>query len=627
MNDPFGGLIGFALAVGLGWVFPIHYGIANAKRKGYSCQWMWFGIYPLTGWSAWLILTCLPYRNRCTSCGGYVGSHFRICPYCHNDPSPVSAYPAAVAYPPLKFADPMPELASPRPRRYTLAILAGVLPAAAIVTMAVIVTIVASLGQNVSSEISGSPSHPGTAPARPSPHANAESTKPYMIERGALVVTKVQTPLTVGNQVVDDDSSHRIYTVEEVNGPWLWVVSGGISGWLPTNQVVPFDQAIDYYTGKIRDNPSDSDNHLGRARIWMDKCEYDIAINDLSEAIRLNPKSASAYGNRGTCWKAKGQFDRSMADYNEVIRLDPTRVLAYYNRGDLWHQLLEDDRALTDYDSAIRIDPKYAPTYYNRGYIWQKKQEYDQAIADFSEAIRLDSKYAAPYGNRGCCWRAKGQDDRAMADFSEAIRLDPSEAPAWVYCNRGNLWAEKQDNDRALADYGEAIRLDPKYALSYINRGQILYQQQDLERSLADLDEAIRLDPKNAQAYHKRGCVQYQKRDYDRALADYDEAIRLDPASVLPIVCRARIWATSHAPQCRDAKRALEFATHACELTGWKEAYSIDTYAAACAKAGYFDVAVKWQERALEFLGKDDPERVNLETRKVMYQAKKPYRE
>lgn len=72
---------------------------------------------------------------------------------------------------------------------------------------------------------------------------------------GQKVVTKYNVPLRVGNQVVYDDHLFRVYQVERINGEWLGLVSGSVSGWVRSGEVVPFDQAIDFYTQEIRTNP------------------------------------------------------------------------------------------------------------------------------------------------------------------------------------------------------------------------------------------------------------------------------------------------------------------------------------------------------------------------------------
>jgi tetratricopeptide (TPR) repeat protein len=303
---------------------------------------------------------------------------------------------------------------------------------------------------------------------------------------GRRVITKYGTVLMVGNAVVDDEkrstdlavSGHdrrtsRVYRVEQVNGPWLWLAAEkeGVAGWVKIEQVVPFEQAVDYYTSEIRTNPSSS-AYNNRGLAWHDKKEYDIAIADFNEAIRLDPRYATAYMNRGRAWYAKKEYDRAIADYGEAIRLDPKFAVAYSGRGRAWSAKKEYDRAIADYGEAIRLDPKDALAYTNRGSAWSAKKEYDRAIADYGEAIRLDPKFAMAYYNRGLAWSAKKEYDRAIADYDEAIRLDPKDASA--YTNRGSAWSAKKEYDRAIADYGEAIRLDPKLGGAYTSRAMTL---------------------------------------------------------------------------------------------------------------------------------------------------------
>jgi hypothetical protein len=73
----------FFIAVLLGWVLPVLLGVCAAKRKNYSPRWMWFGIHPVLGWIACIVLLCLTPRVQCPNCGGYVMNYWRICPCCH----------------------------------------------------------------------------------------------------------------------------------------------------------------------------------------------------------------------------------------------------------------------------------------------------------------------------------------------------------------------------------------------------------------------------------------------------------------------------------------------------------------------------------------------------------------
>ena len=127
--------------------------------------------------------------------------------------------------------------------------------------------------------------------------------------------------LRIENQVIDPKGI-RIYRVEQVNGPWLWLKAEGrgLSGWAPADQVVPVDQAIAFFTDSIRANPGDSHGYVMRALIWrQERKEVDLALGDLNEAVRLDPTVADLWTARGLAWHYKEEYEKAIADHSQAI--------------------------------------------------------------------------------------------------------------------------------------------------------------------------------------------------------------------------------------------------------------------------------------------------------------------
>jgi tetratricopeptide (TPR) repeat protein len=168
----------------------------------------------------------------------------------------------------------------------------------------------------------------------------------------------------------------------------------------------------------------------------------------------------------------------------------------------------------------------------------------------------------------------------------------------------------------ALAPFG--------YTLACRNRAAARFNRRGHGAAIGDFTEAIRLGPRDAEVYLRRGAAWESRRDYGKALADYAEAARLDPAMAIAQNNSAWIRATCPDAGLRDGKEAVASATRACEVTKWEAASCIDTLAAACAEAGDFDTAVKWQIKA-NAMFPEGKEKSDGEARLKLYRARTAY--
>jgi tetratricopeptide (TPR) repeat protein len=362
------------------------------------------------------------------------------------------------------------------------------------------------------------------------------------------------------------DAAARIYTVERDRGGWLLVRSEGLSGWVRTSNVVPFDQALDHVNRKLQANPKSALDYQLRAALWAERGEFDRAIADATEALRLNPKLAGAHYIRGLARAGKGPGHEAFADFNEAIRLDPKDARPLLQRAKLWLVRRQFDKAVFDFTGVIWLDPRSAAqAHYGRGLAWAAQHAYDRAIADFGETIRLDPQHTLAYSSRGSPW-----------------------------LERGRAFLQKRAYAQAIADFTQALQLDPQSAEAYLSRGEAWQGQRAYSQAIADFVAAIRLDRQSPSGYNHLGWL----------------------------------WATCPDPQFRDGRRAVTAATRACERSQWRNSHHLATLAASHAEAGDFDAAVEWQQKAIGLWPKDDEDGLaSSRARLKLYRAKRPYRD
>jgi tetratricopeptide (TPR) repeat protein len=106
------------------------------------------------------------------------------------------------------------------------------------------------------------------------------------------------------------------------------------------------------------------------------------------------------------------------------------------------------------------------------------------------------------------------------------------------------------------------------------------------------LKRAIARDPRDFLGRYILGQVLQQQGRYAEAEEAYLGVIKAQPTFVPAYDSLARLLATCPDDKSRDGKRAVEYATTACERTGWKDPSCLDTVAAAYAEAGQFEEAV-----------------------------------
>jgi Flp pilus assembly protein TadD len=157
----------------------------------------------------------------------------------------------------------------------------------------------------------------------------------------------------------------------------------------------------------------------------------------------------------------------------------------------------------------------------------------------------------------------------------------------------------------------------------YNNRGIAFAEKGQYDQAISDFNQAIEINPRYNKAYNNRGIVYRLKGQYHQAISDFNKAIAINPLDAEAYNNLAWVLATAKARGFRNGKRAVELAIKACGLSDWKNAEYLDTLAAAYARVGDFDNAVKWQEKVLD--SSKSPETSEFQQRLNFYREGKPW--
>ena len=356
---------------------------------------------------------------------------------------------------------------------------------------------------------------------------------------------------------------------------------------------------------------------IGEDRLGDDDFKSAIAAFRRAEALTAAEERSTILAEIGAAYVKWGDRLASQASFSEAIARFSSGLEAY-----------EDKATDATEDTLAPIRVKRASAYFARGQ--QQKdnpakaiEDYTQAIADYGKAgaghLGGPEKYAgtlAPvHAARGECELAVNDFERAAQDFETAIKLDSQlQAQFSKPCARAYLalarTAFAEDGTKAAIDAcTKALALWESIDAAYQLRGDCYWKIEDYAKAVDDYTLALKHDSgdEHSRSYREGIWNWYlDQEELATLVKSIDRVAALNEADrdrcafwtrKLADLAKAKnLQATQLATgkkSERDGRKAIRYATQACELVKWKDVDYLSILACAHAEAGEFERAIQ----------------------------------
>lgn len=228
---------------------------------------------------------------------------------------------------------------------------------------------------------------------------------------------------------------------------------------------------------------------------------------------------------------------------------------------------------------------------------WRQVPVWRDSVALWEHMVAVMPDRSIAHMNLGCALSDQQQFDRAVEHFQACLDLRPNDADALG--NIGNARARQGRLDEALSFFRRALQAAPESARAHYDMGSLLLMTGRLDDAAASFRRALERDADHIPAWNNLAGTYLALGRPDDALHTLREALARAPDDSELRRNLAWILCTTWRADLRDAPEAVRLAQHASAARSDRDPVALNTLAAAYARAGRFDDAVRTARRAI----------------------------
>ncbi|MBX9703496.1 MAG: tetratricopeptide repeat protein [Silvanigrellaceae bacterium] len=267
----------------------------------------------------------------------------------------------------------------------------------------------------------------------------------------------------------------------------------GIDGYLKK----PF--VLKDMTGKIISalmnfkNPNNKEILFEKARLAIQKKDYQLSLSTYREILELLPESARARVGIGKCLKELKKFEEAETVFKDAIAKNNVYIHAYHELGHMKAEMKLYDEALGYFDKAIDLSPKNPLRYESVSELLMNQSRFSEAETYLRKAVKLELSYPELYSQLGKSLFSQKKLDKAFQYFEKALSEDPKNTSflnSLAICKK-----EVGKFEEALRYYNLALKEVPNDPKILFNKALCYFQMKDYDKAEKLCKKILQIDP------------------------------------------------------------------------------------------------------------------------------------
>jgi len=280
-----------------------------------------------------------------------------------------------------------------------------------------------------------------------------------------------------------------------------------LAEWLTRQDQV--EEAAEHFAQVLRQDPENSQAHLGLARFAYQRGDLEESLHHLSYAVKDEHTRKAAYQLLAQVHQEGKDSEAADQAARQAQRLPPDLA---------WPDPFHDE--MVSFQTGQRRAIVRANEFLRKG-------QTDDAVTLLEETVREYPESEQALTILGTAYTRQGDLPAAETVLGKALELSPNSTDALF--RLGVVYFQQDRTREAAAKYRRAIELKPDFAGAYYNLGHCLIKDGDHRGAIAAFRSTLQVKPENASAHRLLGMQLAEDGQNAEAIIQFQEALKLDP--------------------------------------------------------------------------------------------------